>query len=296
MASAIACTAGCTGRAADWYEPEPVGATGRFEPACRGGRLGLAAGGSRPLALVVLYRSIVAAADTAPFPALADALAARGLDVETRYVTSLKDPEVVRDVGGWLEHARPDIILNTTAFSARLDDGTTVLDAAGAVVLQVMLSTASEEAWAASSRGASAADLAMNVVLPELDGRIITTAISFKTEAEPDPAFEFTRLQHRPRADRIDHVADLAAAWVRLRTTPRAGRRLAAVLSNYPAKAGRTGYAVGLDTAASVASMAGALRASGYTIGELPGDLIAVLEGQAGIGSSELVVCGSPPT
>ena len=39
----------------------------------------------------------------------------------------------------------------------------------------------SRAAWSASTRGLTPADLAMQVVLPELDGRLLTTAISFKT-------------------------------------------------------------------------------------------------------------------
>ncbi len=278
---------------ADWREPLSVGATGAFEPACRGEARGLNAGGKQPLALVVLYRSIVAAADTAPFLPLADALAERGLTVATRFVTSLKDPAAVEDLGVWIDAAKPDIILNTTAFSARLDDGATVLDRAHCVVLQAMLSTSTRDAWAESARGLSATDLAMNVVLPELDGRVITTAISFKAPAATDPALEFTRLEHRPAVDRIAHVAALAAAWVRLRARPAAQRTIALVLSNYPAKAGRTGYAVGLDTAASVGVIAGALRDAGYTVGDLPANVMEVLEGRGG-DYSELTELGSP--
>ncbi|MFX8805483.1 cobaltochelatase subunit CobN, partial [Acinetobacter baumannii] len=83
-------------------------------------------------------------------------------------------------------------------------------------VIQAMLSTASREAWEASGRGLSAADLAMNVVLPELDGRIIATAISFKAPLAPDPTLEFTRLAHQPDPDRIAFVAERAARWARL--------------------------------------------------------------------------------
>ena len=52
-----------------------------------------------------------------------------------------------------------------------------------------------------------------------------------------------------------------------LRRTPSGDRRLACVLSDYPAKGGRVGYAVGLDTPASVASIAEALRGAGYDVG-----------------------------
>ena len=143
--------------------------------------------------------------------------------------------------------------MNATAFSARLDDGEgAVLDSIDAPVLQVVLAGAPEEAWRASRRGLGPADLAMHVALPEIDGRILTRAISFKAAGERDAATEFGAVAHRPRADRVAFVAEAAAAWARLRRTPPADKRLACVLPDYPARGGRTGYAVGLDTPASV--------------------------------------------
>src|SRR4029077_294728 len=116
-------------------------------------------------------------------------------------------------------------------------------------------------------RGLPPADLAMNVVLPELDGRLLTRAISFKAEAPVDPRLEFASVRHEPDADRIDYVARLAMAWARLGMTPRSDRRLALVLSDYPARGGRTGYAVGLDTAASATEILKLLQAVGYDTG-----------------------------
>jgi cobaltochelatase CobN len=188
------------------------------------------------------------------------------------FVTSLKDPAAAEIVANVVGEYRPDIILNTTAFSARLDDGTSVLDSADAPVLQVALATASREAWCASRRGLSAADLAMNVVLPEIDGRIITRAISFKQASERSEALEFSCSRHEPEPSRVDYVADLASSWVRLRRKRPRERRIALVLSDYPAKGGRVGYAVGLDTAKSVNVIASALRKAGYEIGELAAD------------------------
>ena len=71
---------------------------------------------------------------------------------------------------------------------------------------------------------------------------------------------------HRPLADRVAFVAELASAWARLRRKPPAEKRLACVLPDYPARGGRTGYAVGLDTPASAAAIAGILRAAGYDV------------------------------
>ncbi len=223
------------------------------------------------------------AADTAPVDALADALASRGFAVDAIFVTSLKDAAAIEIVANAIAQYRPDIILNTTAFSARLDAGGSVLDRADAPVLQVALATSSHEAWTASRRGLSAADLAMNVVLPEIDGRIITRAISFKAASPRSEALEFSCLRHEPDPSRILYVADLAAAWTRLRRTPCADRRLALVLSDYPSRGGRVGYAVGLDTPASVGVIARELRSAGYDIGSLPqGDaLMRALEGES---------------
>ena len=148
------------------------------------------------------------------------------------------------------------------------EDDTTVLDAADVPVLQVVLSGSTREAWAESGRGLSPADLAMNVVLPELDGRLLTRAISFKAEAPVDPRLEFASVRHRSEPDRVDYVARLAAAWARLGRKPRSQRKLALVLSDYPARGGRAGYAVGLDTTESTLEILRLLCAEGYDTGD----------------------------
>jgi cobaltochelatase CobN len=142
-----------------------------------------------------------------------------------------------------------------------------VLDAADAPVLQVVLAGSTREAWADSGRGLSPSDLAMNVVLPELDGRLLTRAISFKAEMAVDPQLEFAAVRHRPDLDRIDYVARLAAAWAKLRGKKRSERKVALVLSDYPARGGRTGYAVGLDTTESTLEILRLLREGGYDVG-----------------------------
>ena len=223
----------------------------------------------RPAALVVFYRSNLMAADVAPVAALLEALERQGLAPLAIAVNSLKDPAVEADLERLLRARKPAVILNTTAFSARRADDTTVLDAADAPVLQVVLAGSTRDGWVGSPRGLSPADLAMNVVLPELDGRLLTRAISFKAEAAIDPGVEFGSVRHEPDVDRVDYVARLAASWVRLARKTPLQRRLALVLSDYPARGGRTGYAVGLDTSASAAEILHLLRGEGYDTGNL---------------------------
>ena len=200
------------GRDLAWTPPVPVGPVsvlGRAEP-------------GRAVALIVFYRANLMAADTAPITALMEALERQGLSPLAVAVNSLKDPLARPELKALIAAHKPAIILNTTAFSAMAVDDTTVLDDADVPVLQVVLSGSPRAAWEESQRGLSPADLAMNVVLPELDGRLLTRAISFKAETAADPRLEFAGVHHEPAADRVEYVARLAAAWARLRAKPRA--------------------------------------------------------------------------
>ena len=242
----------------------------------------LAAAGPGPLALLLVYRSAVLSGETAPAARLAAALAERGIGCLTLAVSSLKDPEAVAALRAALARRRPDVVLAATAFSAR-DDAGFVLDGADCPVLQAYTVGAPRAAWAASARGMNAADLAMQVALPEFDGRLSGFPVSFKEEAEAVEGFSERRAV--PDAAGIAALADRAAAWVSLRRTPREGRRLAMVLSDYPARGGRAGYAVGLDTPESARAIAADLAAAGFSAGALPeaGALMAALtEGEPG--------------
>ena len=253
------------GRPLEVAAPAPQAALGAFAEARRE-----AAG---PHALIAFYRSAWLAGDTAPYEALADALHARGFAVEALFVTSLKDPAVIAPLRERLARDPPDVIFNATAFSARLDNGATVFDACDAPVLQVGVSLATEAQWAASPRGLSPADLAMNVALPEVDGRLFVGAMAFKAPAARIASLEYAPIRAKPHAETVAHVARLATAWGALRRTPNAEKRLAFVLSDYPAKRGRSGYAVGLDTYASVAEIAARLAREGYALDAPPLDL-----------------------
>ena len=236
----------------------------------------------RPSALLVYYRANLVAADTAPIDALAAALEARGLAPVAVAVSSLKDPEVEAPLAAVIERYKPSVILNTTAFSALREDDTTILDRADVPVLQVVLAGSDERSWRDSPRGLSPGDMARNVVLPELDGRLLTRAISFKEEQPADPRLEHASVRHAPLPDRVDYVAQLAANWVALATTPRFERRVAVVLSNYPARGGRAGYAVGLDTIKSTLEILALLRDAGFDTGRQAcreEDVVALLNG-----------------
>ena len=219
-----------------------------------------------PVVPILFYRSALLAADTAPIDALCEALAARGLAPAPLVIPSLKDAEARDFVRGALRRLAPAVIVTTTAFAAGGEDEASALDGVDAPVLQVVIATTRRAAWQESPRGLGPADLAMHVVLPELDGRILAGAIAFKDGLPSDDALGFTAYASRPEPDRVTIVADRIAALARLRFKPRAERRIALLMPDYPGAAGRTAYAVGLDVPASIVALIADLAEAGYRV------------------------------
>ncbi len=219
--------------------------------------------GERPV-LVAFYRSYLTAGDTAPVDALITAMREAGFAAYGAFAPSLKAP----GVGDWLRAhiaAHPPVaIINATAFSAQGQDGRTPFDGADCPAFQVALSTARKRDWAASDRGLSPADLAMHVVLPEVDGRLFAGIVSFKSPGKRDPDLQFSRFGHRAEAERIAAVVARVQAWHRLAITPNAERAIAVVLSTYPGRAHQMAHAVGLDALASTEALLQALAEDGF--------------------------------
>lgn len=215
---------------------------------------------------VTFYRSYLTSADTAPIDALIRALRTRGYNAIGVFAPSLKNP-VARDfIPSAMAQLSPVAIVNATAFSGRGSDSVSPLDAAGCPVFQVALSTARKKEWAESERGLSPADLAMHVVLPEVDGRLFTGVVSFKAPEKKDPDLQFARFSHRANAERISSVVDRIDGWHRLAKTPREARKLALVLSTYPGREDQIAHAVGLDALASAEDMLLTLAQAGYAV------------------------------
>jgi cobaltochelatase CobN len=229
-----------------------------------------------PVAPIIFYRALLHGQSTAPVDALAEALSARGLFPLPIYVSSLKDEASEAFIDHIFSTHPPAIVLNATAFAVSslgaAHEGT-VLDRPGRPVLQVAFAGSNWEDWRNSPRGLGSRDLTMNVVLPEVDGRILTRAVSFK---EP----RGTSTTYRQVPDRIAFVAEQAARWARLARTPPAERKVALVLSNYPERDGRIANGVGLDTPASAVSIVKAMACTGYAAEGIPstsGDLMDLL-------------------
>ena len=216
--------------------------------------------------LIVFYRSYLVAADLAPISALFKAFRAEGYHVRALFAPSLKAP----DASSWLARQvsayAPDAIVNATAFSGKGAEGTSPLDAGGVPVFQVTLATSTRRAWAEAERGLSPADLAMHVVLPEVDGRLMGGVVSFKEPGARDPDLQFSRYAHAADAERIRAVVTRVRGWLDLAAKPVSARRVALVLSTYPGKDWNMGHAVGLDAPASARAILTDLAEAGYDV------------------------------
>ncbi|MEM0979527.1 MAG: cobaltochelatase subunit CobN, partial [Cyanobacteria bacterium P01_H01_bin.58] len=226
---------------------------------------------------LLFYRAHYLAGNTAPIDALCKALQTRGCQPMPVYVSSLQDPDVQGELVTLLMGKAQngiDVLLNTTSFSvARLDAAEPQLalwQRLNVPVLQVILSGGTYDGWQQNPMGLSPRDIAMNVALPEVDGRVITRAISFKTSAKHHPSLETDVVTYEPIGDRVNFVADLATNWANLRRMPIPKRRITLVLANYPTRDGRLANGVGLDTPQSCVEILQALQTAGYTLGNIP--------------------------
>ncbi len=269
------------------YElPQPVPRIGIFDPPQpplrKGGEFSSSPflrgiEGDLGLVAILFYRAHYLSGNTGAIASLCEALRERNLEPLPIYVSSLKEPDVQAEL---IRYCLPefgqkvDVILNTTSFSlASLKTDTPQVDlweALNVPVFQVIFSGGLKKTWANGTQGLNPRDMAMNVVLPEVDGRIITRAVSFKAMQGQNLALQTEVLTYEPVRSRINFVADLAAKWIQLKHTEVSDRKIALILANYPNRDGRLANGVGLDTPASCLEILKALRSSGYNVGEIP--------------------------
>ena len=276
-------TASLIGTTCDWQEPAPLLRAGLYSPNHAHASLAdirQSWAGHTPTAAIVFYRALVQAADTGAVDALIAALRSSGLNPLPLFVTSLKDEVAAATLRSVFAEAAPDVILNATGFAVGTAGGARddALADPGCPVLQVVLASQSEKQWRDGTRGLSARDIAMNVALPEVDGRILTRAIAFKTVRHEDTATQAGIVGFALVADRARFVTELAKNWAKLRSTEPSARRVALVLANYPNRDGRVANGVGLDTPQSVVEILRALKDAGYRVEDAPADSAALMQ------------------
>ncbi|WCN78859.1 cobaltochelatase subunit CobN [Micromonospora sp. LH3U1] len=228
----------------------------------------------RPTVGIVFYRAHALAGNTGFVDVLADAVHKAGGNPLPIFCGSLRG--LTAGAGPLGLFARCDALLVTVLAAG----GAVAADASGGgdedawdvgalaaldvPIIQALCLTSTRAQWAGSDAGLSPLDAAMQVAIPEFDGRIVTVPFSFR-QIDADGLSVYAADE-----ERAARVAGIAVRHARLRYVPNADKRVAVVLSSYPTKHSRVGNAVGLDTPVSAVRLFAALAEAGYHLGDAP--------------------------
>jgi len=232
-----------------------------------------------PVCVLLFYRSHLQSSNTQMFDQLITCIEQQGMNALPIAISSLRDDASITLVNNLLEQTQAKIIINTTGFScnraASPDLSSTPSEfvspfSLNIPVLQLILSSSTEEDWQSYSQGLRNRDIAMQVVLPEMDGRIITRAASFKAQAYYSERCQTSVIQYQLHQERAEFVVALAAKNCQLAIKANNNKRIALIVANYPTKDGRIGNGVGLDTPASTVNILRALAKQSYPVNDIP--------------------------
>ena len=225
---------------------------------------------AKPVVAIIFYRCHFLSGNTAFVDALVDELEALGITAIGLFTESLRAHGSIDNVNGQAVDRFPtaltflldkvtgkclvDVLISSMAFAMGEvnPDGPTLgnwsADAVKALnvpVLQAINSVGTYAEWKESARGLNPLDTAMNVAIPEFDGRIITLPISFMAPVDDNQSDNAQ--YYEPVQDRVAMVAKQANRLARLRHKPNEEKRIAFMLTNSSGKAERIGDAVGLE-------------------------------------------------
>ncbi|MFP6861151.1 cobaltochelatase subunit CobN, partial [Pseudomonas sp.] len=282
-----------------WVEPQPLPRVGLYHPQLANPSLADWQANwqaDAPVAALLFYRTQVQAANTGFIDVFCQRLQAQGLNPLPIAVASLKEAACLSQVEDWLEQADARLIINTTAFALSNPEAPSARPFRRDIpVLQAICALDNHEQWQANAQGLGSRDLAMHIVLPELDGRLITQPISFKGLAWRSERSQSDVVCYQPHLAGMDFVAELARNWIALADKANAEKRIALVLANYPTRDGRIGNGVGLDTPAAALNILRALEQQGYPVGGLPDSGTALIHQLLGGVTNDLEMLDARP-
>ena len=219
---------------------------------------------SSPLLWLLSYRAMVQASDSQAADEIVKTLKIENYRIRHLAAYSLRDKECQGFIKACRAEEEPDLVLSLHGLAAQEADPLN-----GLPVLQLVQAGSDRVAWNAG-QGLSPADIASKVALPELDGRILSGVVSFRSLAEKDRDLQ-CQLQHQaPEMEQIRDVLHQTKARLNLKKLPKDKRCIAIVLANYPTSDARMANGVGLDTPASCWHLLNTLKAQGYQTGPLP--------------------------
>jgi magnesium chelatase subunit H len=251
--------------------------------------------GKRGTVGVLLMRSYLLAGNTGHYDGVITALEARGLKVLPAFATGLDNRPAVEAF--FMQNGRPtiDALVSLTGFSLvggpayndakAAEDVLAQLDVPYLAVTPVEFQTLDQ--WGASPRGLLPVESTMMVAIPELDGATGSMVYGGRgsgkhiacTGCAHACRFENVAGTHDMHSciERADALAGRVGKLVDLRRSDRAGRKIAAVIFNFPPNAGNTGTAAFLGVFESLYNTMAAMAREGYSV-EMPASVDALRE------------------
>ncbi len=220
---------------------------------------------------IIYYKSLFQASDLELPNQLNQRLRQSNIAPKVLFVSSLKSPGVLEGVKNIFKSVNVRLILSSTSFSTinieDADIATCIWDEINVPIIQMLTSSSSLKKWNTSSIGLSPIDLTIQVVLPELDGRIISRPVAFKELAKKSNSLSTAIHRIKPFEFGINWIANYAESIINLQVVQNHNKKIAIIVANYPNTNGRIANGVGLDTPASVIQILSWLKADGYYLG-----------------------------
>ncbi|MCD8404948.1 cobaltochelatase subunit CobN [Tenacibaculum dicentrarchi] len=224
-------------------------------------------------AIIFGYRSYYLSNNLAPIHSIIDALESEGISAVALMAAGYREQDIQQQIFDLLKShhiEKPQIIINTTGFSVQGFHDTTqsLFDVFNVPVIQAIMGSCNKESWLEGDFGLPPTDIAMNIALPEVDGKIISKVISFKESIEKDALTDSEVVSYVPNIEGCEFVAKMAKNWINLQNKNNSDKKIALVLPNYPNKNSRLANGVGLDTPQSTLQILAKLSEENYSLSD----------------------------
>ncbi|WP_459212261.1 cobaltochelatase subunit CobN [Aquimarina rhabdastrellae] len=230
---------------------------------------------SKANAVILAYRAHYLADNLEPIHVLSENLEKRNINAIVVFANNLREQGVLQQLEKLMTNdgtRKIDVLLNTTGFTIKsTEDSDFIFENLNIPVLQTIFSTSNKTVWEEGMFGLPPTDIAMNIALPEIDGRIIGRAVSFKKEISKDPLTDSAIIKYEAYQPACEFMSEMAENWVKLQRKENKEKKVAVILPNYPNKDSRLANGVGLDTPESCIVLLHKLQEEGYDLGsQLP--------------------------
>ncbi len=222
-------------------------------------------------AIIFSYRSYYLSNNLAPIHSIIDAIESQGVSTVVLMAAGYREHDIQQQIVDLLKRyriERPQVIINTTGFSVQgfQDTSQSLFDVFNVPVIQAIMGSCNRESWFEGNFGLPPIDIAMNIALPEVDGKIISKVISFKESKEKDALTDSEVVSYVPNLEGCEFVAKMAKAWINLQQKTNTEKKIALVLPNYPNNNSRLANGVGLDTPQSTVQILAQLADENYVL------------------------------